>query len=113
MNFPFSPSGGQPPKIDQKWVVIERWRIDALSGEVVDLDGKRGARRLEPTPLRLLLLLAQSAGQTLCRDELVAATWHRQFISPDSLNTAIHQIRYALDDNARQPRILQTIPGIG
>ena len=113
MNFRFSPPGGQFPKVDQKWVVIERWRIDARSGEVVDLDGKRRRRRLEPTPLRLLLLLAQSAGQTLRRDELVATIWHRQFISPDSLNTAIHQIRHALDDNARQPHILQTVPGIG
>ena len=74
MNFRFSPPGGQFPKIDQKWVVIERWRIDARSGEVVDLDGKRRRRRLEPTPLRLLLLLAQSAGQTLRRDELVATS---------------------------------------
>lgn len=113
MNFPFTQSGGQPPIIDQKWLIIERWRIDRLSGEVVDLGGKRGARRLEPTPLRLLLLLARNAGRTLCRDELVAAIWHRHFISQDSLNTAIHQIRQALDDNARQPHIVQTIPGIG
>lgn len=113
MNFPSTPSGGQAPEFDQKWVVIERWRIDAVSGEVVDLDGKRGARRLEPTPLRLFLLLAASAGRTLSRDELVAATWQRQFISTDSLNTAIHQIRHVLDDNARQPHILQTIPGVG
>lgn len=113
MNFPFNAASTTSQSIAGETVVIDHWRIDALSGEVVDLDGKRGPRRLEPTPLRLLLLLAQNAGRTLGRDELVAATWHRQFISPDSLNTAIHQIRQALDDNARRPHILQTVPGTG
>jgi DNA-binding winged helix-turn-helix (wHTH) protein/tetratricopeptide (TPR) repeat protein len=113
MNFPFAPIRGQAPETGENSILIDRWRIDVMSGEIVDLDGRLKARRLEPTPLRLFLLLAARAGNTVCRDELMAATWNRRFISPDSLNTAIHQIRHALDDDARQPRMLQTMPGIG
>ncbi|MEE8370858.1 MAG: winged helix-turn-helix domain-containing protein [Sphingomonadales bacterium] len=116
MNSPFLPKWPEwrePARRAGQRITVGQWSISTVSGEVMDSGGNPQGRRIEPTPLRLLLKLAEKPGRTVSREELVRSIWRRRFISEDSINTAIHQIRTALGDDARRPEILQTVPGQG
>jgi len=66
-------------------------------------------------PLRVLILLARRAGQTVTRDEIQHELWGEEtFVAFDQgINSAIRHIRFHLGDNAEAPRYLRTIPRKG
>ena len=70
---------------------------------------------LQPQPMRVLILLAQRAGEIVPREELQAAVWeagtHVDF--DQGLNWCIRRIREALGDDAHTPRFIETIPRRG
>jgi len=70
---------------------------------------------LQPQPLRVLLLLASRGGEVVTRDEIRSAVWGAEtFVDYEQgVNTAIRQIRRALNDTARDSRMLQTVPRHG
>jgi tetratricopeptide (TPR) repeat protein len=66
---------------------------------------------LAPQPLRVLVLLASSAGELVTRESIRQKLWGED-ISVDfehGLNTCIRQIRAALGDEARSWRFIETI----
>lgn len=70
-------------------------------------------RPLEPKSFRLLLFLIENPHRAIPKDEIMAAVWPGSFVSDNSLARAITQIRKALDDDAKSPRFLQTVPTVG
>jgi Tol biopolymer transport system component/DNA-binding winged helix-turn-helix (wHTH) protein len=71
--------------------------------------------RLQDQPFRVLMLLLESPGTVVSREEL-----HRQVWGADpgvdldhSLKTAINKIREALKDSADNPRFIETLPRRG
>jgi TolB-like protein/DNA-binding winged helix-turn-helix (wHTH) protein len=90
-------------------------------GEFV-LDSRRGlvsvkgyAVKLQPQPLRLLEMLVQRAPEVVTREELGDAVWgHGVHVELDaSLNYCIRQIRLALNDDATEPKYVETLPKQG
>ena len=85
----------------------------------VDAAGNRLLRDGETRPLRfkamaLLLLLAERAGQTVPREDIVALIWDgNEYVAPQAINNAIWSIRQALGDDSESPRYLETIPKKG
>lgn len=85
----------------------------------VDANGNRLLRDGEVRPLRfkamaLLLLLAERAGQTVPREDIVALIWDgNEYVAPQAINNAIWSIRQALGDDSESPRYLETIPKKG
>lgn len=73
------------------------------------------AIHLPHQPLRILTLLIARAGEIVTREEIRAAVWGDDtFVDYEQgINTAIRQIRYALNDTAEAPRFLQTVPRRG
>jgi DNA-binding winged helix-turn-helix (wHTH) protein/Tol biopolymer transport system component len=71
--------------------------------------------KIQPQPLRVLIVLVQRAGELVTRDELRAAIWgEATFVEFDQgLNYCIRQIRVALGDNAAEPAFLETAKGQG
>ena len=71
--------------------------------------------RLERIPTELLLLLIESRGQLVTRDQILERIWGKDvFLDTDnSINTAIRKIRRVLKDDPEQPRFVQTITGRG
>lgn len=61
----------------------------------------------------LLVLLASAGGRVVSKDEIIAVVWHGRFISEASLTRTMADLRRALDDTARQPRYIETIPKRG
>ena len=71
--------------------------------------------RLARQPFRILLLLIRRAGEVVPREEIHAAIWGDEtYVDFEhGINSAIRQIRFALADNAEQPRYIRTLPRRG
>ncbi len=101
----------QPPHLDfaadfrvGDWMVEPS--LDRLSREGTTL-------RLRPQLMDLLVLLAQYAGKTVSKDTILEKVWQGQHVAESGMTRCIAELRQALDDDARDPRMLQTIPKRG
>jgi DNA-binding winged helix-turn-helix (wHTH) protein len=91
------------------------WLIDSQTGMLSkDIHSTTSEnKRLDHTPLALLLCLLKYRGQDVTKDMMLAEVWPNKVVSEDVLSVAISQIRKALEDNARKPLYIKTIPSIG
>src|SRR4051812_5238769 len=71
--------------------------------------------RLQPQPFAVLVLIVESAGKIVSRDEIRQRIWRDDtFVDFErGISFAISQIREALGDNAAKPRFVETIPRRG
>ncbi len=89
---------------------IGDWIVDPRSGE---LSAGDKLIRLEDRPLRLLLCLAEHAGQVVSIDDLLQKVWRDVIVSPDSVYQAITSLRRQLGDDTKNPSYIVTIPRRG
>jgi DNA-binding winged helix-turn-helix (wHTH) protein/TolB-like protein len=70
---------------------------------------------IQDLPFRLLVALLERPGQLVTRAELTARLWGSDtFVDATAgLNTAVAKLREALDDDAEQPKFLETVPKRG
>ena len=73
----------------------------------------RKSVRLEPRVMAVLVYLAAQEGRVVSKDELLETVWGGAFVEAGVLSQAVHSLRKALGDDARQPRYVQTIPKRG
>lgn len=76
---------------------------------------KSGTRlRLQRQPFRILELLLERPGLLVTREELARHLWPGLHVCFDrGLNTAVNALRQILGDNFREPRFIETRPGLG
>ncbi len=89
---------------------IGEWRVDAASGVIVR-DGTRV--RLEARTMRLLMYLAEHAGQTVSIDDLLNQVWSGITVTSDSVYQAVASLRKQLGDDPKQPTYIATVPRLG
>ena len=77
------------------------------------LKSKSDARCLDHKSMQLLLLLIINAGHTVTKDKIFEHVWKGKFVSNDILSVTMSKIRKALNDNAREPRFIKTLPNEG
>jgi adenylate cyclase len=65
--------------------------------------------RLEPKIMEVLQCLAQHPGETLSKEQLFQAVWSNTVVTEDVLKRCIAELRRAFDDDARNPRFIETI----
>src|SRR6185436_8102118 len=90
---------------------FDGWTVNRVSGEI-----ERGGRasRLAQQPLRILLELADNAGEVVTREHLVKVLWPAGIVDFDNgLNVAVRKLRVALDDVGDVPRYVETLPRVG
>jgi transcriptional activator of cad operon len=89
---------------------IGDWSVDPATGQM-----KRGedSIRVEARTLRLLLCLAESAGEVVSIDELLAKVWSGVIVTPDSVYQAITSLRRLLGDDPKHPTYIATVPRLG
>ena len=66
-----------------------------------------------PTPFAVLCALARSPGSLLTKHSLLDQVWGHQFVTDSVLKTAVSDLRAVLDDDPRQPRLIETVPRRG
>ena len=70
--------------------------------------------RLAPQPATVLGILLERAGQVVTRDDLSAKLWPHGYVEVDlGINHCLRQVRQALNDNASDPRYVETLPRRG
>jgi DNA-binding winged helix-turn-helix (wHTH) protein/Tol biopolymer transport system component len=88
------------------------YALDLRSGEL----RKFGVRvKMGEQPFQILLMLLESAGEMVSRDELRAKLWvDDTFVDFDhGLNSAVQRLRDCLSDTAEKPLWIETIPRRG
>ena len=70
----------------------------------------KGAReiRLTPKASAVLRVLVTQSGKLVTKDELFATVWTGTAVGDDALTSTIQELRRALADNAKQPRVIET-----
>jgi DNA-binding winged helix-turn-helix (wHTH) protein/TolB-like protein len=88
------------------------FELNTRAGEL-RLDGR--PVKLQPQPMKVLVLLAQRAGQVVTRDELQAAVWGCDTVvdHENGLNWSVRKIRETLGDEPLNPRFIETVPRKG
>jgi TolB-like protein/DNA-binding winged helix-turn-helix (wHTH) protein/Tfp pilus assembly protein PilF len=82
---------------------------DWLVSPSVNLISKNGdGTRVEPKAMHVLLYLAEHPG-VVTKEQLISAVWPDVFVTDDVLPGCVSALRKAFQDNARQPRIIETI----
>jgi DNA-binding winged helix-turn-helix (wHTH) protein/Tfp pilus assembly protein PilF len=87
--------------------------LDTTSGELRSETGT--VIHLQPQPARLLALLVSRSGEVVTREEIRSHLWKDEtFVDFEhAVNFCIRQIRAALDDDAKSPRFVETLPRRG
>jgi adenylate cyclase len=97
-------NGGRPVSMNDLqvggWVVSPGLNSMSCEGKTV---------RLEPKVMEVLLCLAQHPGETLSKEQLFQAVWPNTIATEDVLKRCIAELRRAFEDDARNPRIIETI----
>ena len=86
------------------WLVQPRLNAIVLNGQSV---------RLEPKVMQVLVCLARGAGDVVEKEHLIRAVWPDTFVTDDALTRCISELRKTFEDDAREARVIQTIPKIG
>jgi len=93
-----------------KMLRIGAWCVDPTAGQI-SRDGETA--RLEARTMRLLLCLAEHAGEVVSIDDLLDQVWSGVSVSSDSVYQAVASLRRLLGDDPRQPTYIATVPRLG
>ena len=63
--------------------------------------------------MKLLVCLAERAGEAVSIDDLLDQVWSGVVVTPDSVYQAVASLRRLLGDDARQPEYIATVPRLG
>jgi len=86
------------------WCVDPRTGQMSREGEVV---------RVEARTLKLLMYLAERAGEVVSIDELLSHVWSGVIVTPDSVYQGVAALRRMLGDDPKQPEYIATVPRLG
>src|SRR3954466_549100 len=89
---------------------IGAWEFSPATGE---LRRRTDLRRLEPRAAKALEMLCEAGGEVVSQEQLIDGVWQGRSLSENSVAVVIGQLRRALDDDAREPRLIETIPKRG
>ena len=89
---------------------IGDWTVDPDLGT---LSQNGGTTRLDLRTMRLLMCLAERAGQVVSIDELINHVWAGVAVSSDSVYQAVTALRRQLRDDPRKPAYVETVPRLG
>src|SRR5712671_6736736 len=86
------------------------WCVNPASGQI-SRNGETA--RVEVRTMRLLLCLAEHAGEVVSIDELLNQVWTDVIVAPDSVYQAVTSLRRLLGDDPKQPTYIATVPRLG
>jgi len=86
------------------WLVQPR--LNGISAEGI-------TRHVEPKMMQVLVCLAAQQGEVVSKDRLMRTVWPDTFVTDDALLRCISELRKALEDDAKEPKYIQTIPKSG
>src|SRR5215472_16647208 len=79
---------------------MAQWRVDPALDEI-SRDGK--TVKLEPRTMRVLICLAERAGEVVSVNKLLDTVWKDLVVTPSSVYEAVAALRRALGDDPKEP----------
>ena len=95
---------------DRTALRIGAWRVDPVLDQV-SRDGEEV--KVEPRTMRLLLCLAENAGQVVSVQDLLDKVWADVVVTPDSVYQSVATLRRILGDDTRDPTYIANVPRRG
>ena len=95
---------------DMEFYQIGLWRFSVSDGV---LRGPSGERRLEDRAARMLTMLCRRQGEVISQQEILDEIWDGRVVSGNSVAVVISDLRRALDEDARAPAHVETLPKRG
>lgn len=89
---------------------IGEWAVRPAEGTVT---GASQTVRFEPKVMAVFVCLADRAGEVVSRNDLLDEVWRDTHVSEVALSRCISAIRRELGDDAKNPRLIETIPKRG
>jgi DNA-binding winged helix-turn-helix (wHTH) protein/tetratricopeptide (TPR) repeat protein len=86
------------------------WLVQPSLNRIVH-NGK--TTRLEPKMVEVLVYLAERPRELVSKEQLMGAVWPNTFVTDDVLTRCISELRSALEDDAKEPHVIETIPKRG
>ncbi|MEM7352268.1 MAG: winged helix-turn-helix domain-containing protein, partial [Acidobacteriota bacterium] len=90
--------------------LLAEWSIQPAAGTASSGDE---TIRLEPKVMAVLVYLAGRAGEVVPKDDILDEVWRGTFVKEVVLARGISELRRLLGDDARDPRLIETIPKRG
>lgn len=99
-------------QINTNTIEIGKIKVNTLEGKVFKNNEEISLTALE---YRLLLIFANHPGQILSREQLLEQIWDvaGDFVNDNTLTVYIKRLREKLEDNVKEPQIIQTVRGLG
>ena len=94
----------------QKSFFIGDWKVSPTEGLLLRGDD---VVHIEPKAMELLVYLAKRQGEVVTREDIEKDVWGGTLVSYDSITSTVIKLRKALQDNAREPDYITTIPKRG
>jgi len=83
------------------------WHVEPDRLRLIHSDGT--VKTLKPKVMELLLVLLESPGEVIGRQQIMEQVWPRVTVTENSLDQAIADLRRTLGDDALSPKYVQTI----
>jgi len=77
------------------------------------VSGQGREARLEAKAMQVLVYLAAQSGRVVSRSELEEQLWPGRIVTEDSVTSTISKLRRVFGDDARRPRVIETVPKTG
>lgn len=89
-----------------------------IGGWLVEPSLKRLSRddqviEIEPKAMAVLVFLAETAGEVVSNDQIIAAVWENRPMGDNPVYKVIARLRQVLGDDAQQPRYIATVTKMG
>ena len=91
-------------------LLVGDWCVSPAAGQI-SRDGH--SVRVEARTMRLLMCLADHAGEVVSIDDLLDQVWAGVIVTPDSVYQAVALLRRLLGDDPKQPAYIATVPRLG
>lgn len=85
---------------------VGAWTVDPPANEV-SLGGE--TTKVEPKVMAVLVYLADRRGEVVARIELESAVWAGTVVTYDALAATIQKLRKVFGDDAKNPRVIETV----
>jgi len=85
---------------------VGQWRVDPATNRIT---GPQQSGTMRPKDMAVLLHLISRRGEVVSKSELLDAVWPRGFVDQAVLANAVSHLRRAFQDDASQPRVIETI----
>jgi len=90
--------------------ILGEWQVDPYHNVIIK---KSDSDKIEKRLIRVLVVLANNSQKSVTKEQLLHEVWQGKVVSDETISVAISKLRKALGCNAKKPRYIETITGVG